>query len=155
MVDPQLQRLLICPKCHSELEFRARWIHCHACQSGYPVEGQIPVMLTRVSNDGFGHDLYRAQLHGNFFEKVFHTNRIETLLRLIGNDGLCEVHLKDWNTPLLGSEEGMVDMPAAAAALRDIGFDKWLVLETSGREDRFLEDTRANVAWAKQTFQMA
>ncbi len=76
-------------------------------------------------------------------------------LRLIGNDRLCEVHLKDWNTPVLGSQEGMVDMAAAAAALRDIGFDKWLVLETSGREGRFLEDTRTNVAWAKQTFQMA
>lgn len=76
-------------------------------------------------------------------------------LRLIGNDRLCEVHLKDWNTPLLGSEDGMVNMEAAAAALRDIGFDKWLVLETSGREGRFLEDTRTNVAWAKQTFQMA
>jgi L-ribulose-5-phosphate 3-epimerase len=76
-------------------------------------------------------------------------------LRMIGNDRLCEVHLKDWRTSLLGSEEGMVDMRAAAAALNDIGYDKWLVLETSGREDRFLEDTRTNVAWAKQTFHMA
>ena len=76
-------------------------------------------------------------------------------LRMIGNDRLCEVHLKDWNTPLLGSEEASVDMSAAAAALREIGYDKWLVLETSGREDRFMEDTRANVAWAKQTFEMA
>jgi sugar phosphate isomerase/epimerase len=80
---------------------------------------------------------------------------VPTELRLIGNDRLCEVHLKDWNTPLLGSEEGMVDMPAAAAALSAIGYDKWLVLETGGRRDRFMEDTRANVAWAKQTFQMA
>ena len=70
----------------------------------------------------------------------------------IGSDRLCEVHLKDWNTPLLGGEDGMVDMTAAAAALNDIGYDKWLVLETSGRDDRFLDDTRANVAWAKQTF---
>ncbi len=76
-------------------------------------------------------------------------------LRLIGNDRLCEVHLKDWNTPMLGSAEGSVDMPAAAAALSDIGYDKWLVLETSGRRDHFLEDTRANVAWAKQTFSRA
>ena len=30
-------------------------------------------------------------------------------LRMIGNDRLCEVHLKDWNAPLLGSGEGMVD----------------------------------------------
>ncbi|MFC1575336.1 sugar phosphate isomerase/epimerase family protein [Gemmatimonadota bacterium] len=73
-------------------------------------------------------------------------------LRLIGNHRLCEVHLKDWNTPLLGSEEGMVDNGAAAAALGDIGYDKWLVLETSGRRDQFLGDTRANVAWAKETF---
>ena len=73
-------------------------------------------------------------------------------LRMIGNDRLCEVHLKDWNTPLLGSEEGMVDNVAAAAALRAIGYHKWLVLETSGRQDQFLEDTRANVAWAKETF---
>ena len=73
-------------------------------------------------------------------------------LRMLGNDRLCEVHLKDWRTPVLGSDEGMVDMPAVAAALRNIQYDKWLVLETSGREGRFLEDTRANVAWARQTF---
>lgn len=73
-------------------------------------------------------------------------------LRAIGNDRLCEVHLKDWSTRLLGSEEGTVDNAAAAAALQEIAYDKWLVLETSGREDRFLEDTRANVAWAKETF---
>ena len=73
-------------------------------------------------------------------------------LRAIGNDRLCEVHLKDWNTPLLSSEGAMVDNAAAAAALSEIGFDKWLVLETEGRRDHFLEDTRANVAWAKETF---
>jgi len=76
-------------------------------------------------------------------------------LRMIGNDRLCEVHLKDWETPLIGSAEASVDMPAAAAALREIGYDKWLVLETSGRRDHFMEDTRANVAWAKQTFEMS
>ncbi len=73
-------------------------------------------------------------------------------LRMLGNDRICEVHLKDWNTPLLGSAEGMVDMPLVAAALTDIQYDKWLVLETSGREGRFLEDTRANVALVRQTF---
>ncbi len=73
-------------------------------------------------------------------------------IRAIGNDRLCEVHLKDWSTPLLGSERAMVDNGAAAAALSEIGYDKWLVLETSGRRDHFLEDTRANVAWAKVTF---
>jgi sugar phosphate isomerase/epimerase len=76
-------------------------------------------------------------------------------LRMIGNDRLCEVHLKDWNTRLLGSEDASVDMAGAAAALSEIGYDKWLVLETGGRDEHFIEDTRANVAWAKQTFHMA
>jgi len=76
-------------------------------------------------------------------------------IRMLGNDMICEVHLKDWNTSLLGSEGCMVDMDACARALEDIGFDKWLVLETSGRRDRFLEDTRDNVAFVKKTFRMA
>jgi len=77
---------------------------------------------------------------------------VPTELRTIRTDRLCEVHLKDWNTPLLGSEGCMVDNGAAATALNEIGYDKWLVLETSGRQEQFLEDTRANVAWAKETF---
>ena len=76
-------------------------------------------------------------------------------LRLLGNDRLCEVHLKDWNTNLLGSNNPMVDMSACASALQDIGYDKWLVLETSGRKDKFDEDTRTNIAFAKKTFHMA
>lgn len=76
-------------------------------------------------------------------------------LRLLGNDRICEVHLKDWNTPLLGSGDGTVDMRGVAAALDDIGYHKWLVLETSGRQGRFMEDTRANVAWARRTFHTA
>ncbi len=79
---------------------------------------------------------------------------VPTEVREIGNDRICEVHLKDWSTPLLGSEGCMVDNAAAAAALADIGYDKWLVLETSGREGQFMEDTRANVAWAKETFRV-
>ena len=74
---------------------------------------------------------------------------------MLGNDLLCEVHLKDWQTTLLGSAEAQVDMAAAALALRDVGFNKWLVLETSGRENMFVEDTRANVEFAKATFDMA
>jgi L-ribulose-5-phosphate 3-epimerase len=76
-------------------------------------------------------------------------------LRTIGNGRLCEVHLKDWDTPLLGSDQASVNMAGAAAALRDIRYDKWLVLETSGREGHFMEDTRSNVAWARQTFDMS
>ncbi len=76
-------------------------------------------------------------------------------IRHLGNDRICEVHLKDRNTKLLGSSDGMVDMQACARALKDIGFNKWLVLETSGRENRFHEDTRTNVSFVKDTFEMA
>ena len=46
-------------------------------------------------------------------------------------------------------------MAAVASALRDIDFNKWLVLETSGREDSFLADTHANVEFVTATFDMA
>jgi SAM-dependent methyltransferase len=83
MIDHQLSQLLICPKCHGELTFKEEQIYCPACDTHYPLAGKIPVMFADSSNDGFGHDLYHAQLHGNIFERVFHTNRIATLLRLV------------------------------------------------------------------------
>ena len=76
-------------------------------------------------------------------------------IRLLGNEGICEVHLKDKKTKLLGSPEGEVDMKACAKAFADIGYDKWFVLETSGRKGKFIEDTRRNVEFVKRTFKMA
>lgn len=73
-------------------------------------------------------------------------------LRLLGNDKLCEVHLKDWNTPMLGSDGPMVNMKACASVLEEIGYDKWVVLETSGRENKFEEDTKTNIKFVKKTF---
>jgi len=73
-------------------------------------------------------------------------------IRMLGNNRICEVHLKDWKTPILGSDGAMVDMKLCAQALSDINYDKWLVLETSGRKDKFIEDTRTNVAFTKRTF---
>ena len=86
MVDPRLQDLLICPACHGALRFEPGSAVCQACGAQYPVAGQIPLMVSGTSNDGFGHDLYHAQLHGNYFEKVFHSDRVETLLRLITSE---------------------------------------------------------------------
>ena len=83
MIDPQLSQILVCPKCHGELTFQEERIYCQACDVYYPAAGSIPLMFAGPSNDGFGHDLYRAQLHGNLFERVFHSNRIATLLRLV------------------------------------------------------------------------
>ncbi len=73
-------------------------------------------------------------------------------LRLLGAARICEIHLKDWRVPLLGSSGGEVDFKAVSEACRFIGFDKWYVLESSGRKDHFLEDTRANVAFVEKLF---
>lgn len=86
MVDPRLQALLICPNCHGDLIFGEDGMLCRQCGARYGVQGQIPIMLSSTSQDGFGHDLYNAQIRGNFFEQVFHTNRIRTLLELITDE---------------------------------------------------------------------
>lgn len=77
---------------------------------------------------------------------------VPTEIRKLGKAKICEIHLKDWETPVLASGEGEVNFKAAAAACKEIGFDQWYVLESSGREGRFLEDTRANVEFASQLF---
>ncbi len=121
MIDPQLQELLVCPKCHGELDFENHrtkgtpGIRCRECGTHYPVEGQIPLMFAATTNDGFGHDLYHAQLHGNFFERVFHSNRIETLLRLI----TTEIELEPGARALdVGCNTGPMLIP-----LRQRGYD--------------------------------
>ncbi len=48
-------------------------------------------------------------------------------IRWLGNDRICEVHLKD-NPHYLG--EGPINFPAVIDALGDIGYDKWAELET-------------------------
>jgi sugar phosphate isomerase/epimerase len=75
---------------------------------------------------------------------------VPTELRLLGKDRICEIHLKDWKTSMLGSPEGQVNFQNVAQAIKEISYDKWFVLETSGRKEHFLEDTRANVAFARR-----
>lgn len=83
---------------------------------------------------------------------------VPTEIRLLGNDRICEIHLKEFlglddpMRPVLGAPDGGVDFDGVAAACRDIGFDKWYILETSGRDGRFMEDTRANIAFAERHF---
>lgn len=46
-LSPELLEILVCPKCHGELEYRPEpeSLICHACRLVYPVEDGIPVML--------------------------------------------------------------------------------------------------------------
>ena len=48
-------------------------------------------------------------------------------IRQLGNDLICEVHVKDRSKKIFG--EGEVDFPAALEALEEIGYDRWFVLE--------------------------
>jgi L-ribulose-5-phosphate 3-epimerase len=73
-------------------------------------------------------------------------------IRKIGNHRMCEAHLKNsrWNQVLF--EQTEIDMKACATAFSDIGFDKWYVLETSGRPGRFEEDTREHISFVRKVF---
>jgi uncharacterized protein YbaR (Trm112 family) len=44
----ELLEILVCPKCHGDLEYRqepAEALVCHACRLVYAVEDDIPIML--------------------------------------------------------------------------------------------------------------
>lgn len=46
-LSPHVLRILVCPKCKGELEYREpeQSLLCHACQLRYAVRDDIPVML--------------------------------------------------------------------------------------------------------------
>lgn len=77
---------------------------------------------------------------------------VPTEIRLLGNDRICEIHIKEtlgledpMGAMLGGPAQNGVDFAGVADACQEIGYDKWFILETSGRDGRFEEDTRANV----------
>jgi hypothetical protein len=47
MLDPKLLEILVCPRCHGDLEYRteASELVCHACRLRYEVRDDIPIML--------------------------------------------------------------------------------------------------------------
>jgi sugar phosphate isomerase/epimerase len=67
-------------------------------------------------------------------------------IRWLGNDRICEIHLKD-NPHYLG--EGPINFPAVIKALVDIGFDKWAVLETSCPSDNVQADMTRNLRFIR------
>lgn len=67
-------------------------------------------------------------------------------IRWLGADRICEVHLKD-NPHFMGG--GTIDFPGVIAALTDIGFAQWAVLETSSPSGNLEEDLRKNLAFTR------
>ena len=141
MIDPQLQELLICPKCRGELDFEDRrvegipGVRCTECGTHYPIQGRIPLMFAATTSDGFGHDLYHAQLHGNLFERVFHGNRIDTLLRLITS----EIGLEPGARALdVGCNTGPMLIPLRQQGYDVVGID--ISPEDVQQAERYLSD---------------
>ncbi|MDF1660026.1 MAG: sugar phosphate isomerase/epimerase [Verrucomicrobiales bacterium] len=58
--------------------------------------------------------------HGNGYD-------INKEIRQLGNDLICEVHVKDKSGEIFGN--GEVDFKGALQALEEIGYDRWYVLE--------------------------
>ncbi len=58
--------------------------------------------------------------HGNGYD-------IEKEIRQLGNELICEVHVKDKGKAIFG--QGDVDFVGALQALEEIGYDRWYILE--------------------------
>jgi L-ribulose-5-phosphate 3-epimerase len=67
-------------------------------------------------------------------------------IRWLGNDRICEIHLKD-NPHYMG--EGPINFPAVIKALADIGFDKWAVLETESPSKDIQADMTRNLGYVR------
>lgn len=70
-------------------------------------------------------------------------------IRLLGRRLIRQVHVKE-GPAMLGS--GRIDWPAVAGALREIGYDGWIVLETQSPSKDVLADTRKNLAYVREHF---
>ncbi len=47
MLDPELLKILVCPQCKGELEYRTETpeLVCRACRLRYAIRDDIPIML--------------------------------------------------------------------------------------------------------------
>lgn len=70
-------------------------------------------------------------------------------LKQIGRERICQVHFKEGGA-LLG-QSGKIDWPAVAAALKEIDYRGWIVLETASPQS-VLTDTRTNLDYVRKLF---
>jgi sugar phosphate isomerase/epimerase len=75
-------------------------------------------------------------------------------IRAYGEAGvLTQIHFKDGkgdhSNAMLG--EGHVDFPACVAAMREVGYGGWVVLETAAPHD-LVADAKANLEFAQSLF---
>ncbi len=58
MINEELLKLLVCPKCKGDLEYREKEqkLICHKCRLAYPIVEDIPVMLVEEAEELDGND---------------------------------------------------------------------------------------------------
>ena len=66
---------------------------------------------------------------------------------------ISQIHVKNANM-LLSTPGGRIDWPRMAQAFYVIGYRGWYVLETNSPSNDIVADTRANIAYVRQTFRM-
>ena len=71
-------------------------------------------------------------------------------LKTLGADRICQIHFKD--RPYLEKGSGDVDWPAVVAAIEEIRYSGWIVLETPSPTKDIVADTRKNLAYARKLF---
>lgn len=135
MVDPMLKEILVCPACHSALAYDEQSVTCTVCSEVFSVSERIPLMVSSLSSDGFGHDLYNAQIKGNFFEKVFHTNRIQTLMQLITSELNIDPGCRALD---IGCNTGPMLIPLRRAGYDVVGID--ISAHDVHQAERYLEE---------------
>jgi hypothetical protein len=61
VLDEELKKILVCPRCRGALELHedVQEIHCLACQLLYAIDADIPVMLSDAATP-----LSASRLHG-------------------------------------------------------------------------------------------
>ncbi len=77
----------------------------------------------------FGHDIYEE-------------------IRWLGSEHICQFHLKD-NPHYMG--EGEIDFPEIFRAIAEIGFEGWVILETTSPTDDREADLRRNLEFTRNT----
>lgn len=71
-------------------------------------------------------------------------------MKTIGVERICQIHFKD--TPYLEQGSGKVDWPATVAAIREMKYDGWIVLETPSPSKDVAADTRKNLDYVQRLF---
>ncbi len=105
-----------------------------------------------TGTDNFNYDLYEALLHGNFFERVFHRERVKTILNLMDysgkkvldlgcNTGIILMPLLEKGIDVVGVDINSGDVAQAKKNLKNRGLDPKKVQAAAGQDLPFADET--------------